>query len=592
VVIIEVVETSSKVLDIIEYECESYQESKRLEKTKSELKKKMQHATSYSEWKIYAEQFDNLKDVKLWKDSTDTDSFDSDYIKELTKMLKQCRKNDEVMRVIHIVRSNSVRNISNILNPRLYRRSYIGTKTVIEEFQLEYACCLEYLADLPPHKLSYEKKVELFAEMRHAYGRTAMLFSGGATLGLYHFGVIKCLYDEGLLPRIIAGSSVGSIFASFIGTTRFEDIPKLFEVGRIKIDAFSKRGEKFSVWRKIKRFFTEGWLMDISVIRDFVRDNIGDLTFQEAYDNTGWILNITVTGYGDHDNYRLLNYLTAPNVLVWSAVCASCAIPYIYGPVDLYCKNENSKVVPYIPGGRKFIDGSVGADLPMQSLSELFNVNCFMVSQTNPWVIPFMNHSEGFRHSRKYVFVRVYEVLKGIIASELKHRVNQLSSVGILPTAITRYFNLITQEYSGNVTIWPIPTLRDYLNILNNPSHQSLQKGLILGARRTYHKINHIHSTLMIEKSLDWNYRAIKLQNQKIADRDEEEEYDKKGNNLNHNASRLSLMSESEYIPEEPNKRNGRLSSFIIPRTGSINEIKYMLRVASRVKLARGARGE
>ena len=72
---------------------------------------------------------------------------------------------------------------------------------------------------------------------------------------------------------------------------------------------------------------------------------------KEAYDKTGWILNITVTGHGDHDSYRLLNYLTAPNVLVWSAVCASCAIPLIYGPVDLYCKNENSKIVPYIPGG-------------------------------------------------------------------------------------------------------------------------------------------------------------------------------------------------------------------------------------------------
>jgi len=36
--------------------------------------------------------------------------------------------------------------------------------------------------------------------------------------------------------------------------------------------------------------------MDINVLLEFVEDNIGDLTFQEAYDKTGWILNITVTG--------------------------------------------------------------------------------------------------------------------------------------------------------------------------------------------------------------------------------------------------------------------------------------------------------
>lgn len=37
--------------------------------------------------------------------------------------------------------------------------------------------------------------------------------------------------------------------------------------------------------------------------------------------------------------------------------------------------------------GRKFVDGSIGADLPMQKLSELFNVNFFIVSQVNPWYI-------------------------------------------------------------------------------------------------------------------------------------------------------------------------------------------------------------
>jgi len=96
-------------------------------------------------------------------------------------------------------------------------------------------------------------------------------------------------------------------------------------------------------------------------------------------------LNITATGYGEHDNYRLLNYLTAPNVLIWSAVCASCALPHIFGPVDLYCKDENNQITLYIPGSKKFVDGSIAADVPIKLLSEMFNVNQFIVSQTNPW---------------------------------------------------------------------------------------------------------------------------------------------------------------------------------------------------------------
>ena len=49
-----------------------------------------------------------------------------------------------------------------------------------------------------------------------------------------------------------------------------------------------------------------------------------------------------------------------------------------------------------------------------------------------------------------------------------------------------RYLNLITQEYSGNVTIWPVPNIKDFLAILNNPTSQTMQRGLIVGARRSY----------------------------------------------------------------------------------------------------------
>jgi len=76
-----------------------------------------------------------------------------------------------------------------------------------------------------------------------------------------------------------------------------------------------------------------------------------------------------------------LNYLTAPNVIISTAVCASCAIPLVYEPVKILCKNDKNETVPFFQGDQmKFVDGSIGADLPMKNLSELFNVNCFIVS--------------------------------------------------------------------------------------------------------------------------------------------------------------------------------------------------------------------
>jgi len=100
-----------------------------------------------------------------------------------------------------------------------------------------------------------------------------------------------------------------------------------------------------------------------------------------------------VTGNSQYDSDRLLNYLTAPNVLIWSASAASCAIPFIYGATDLFCKDQNGKITKYTLMNRKFVDGSIGHDLPMNQISILFNVNNFIVSQTNPTDTPFMDYT-------------------------------------------------------------------------------------------------------------------------------------------------------------------------------------------------------
>jgi hypothetical protein len=46
----------------------------------------------------------------------------------------------------------------------------------------------------------------------------------------------------------------------------------------------------------------------------------------------------------------------------------------------------------------------------------------------------------------------------------MKHRACQLAYV--FPNAVTKFFNLVTQSYVGDITIWPKPKLSDYLRIL------------------------------------------------------------------------------------------------------------------------------
>jgi TAG lipase/lysophosphatidylethanolamine acyltransferase len=67
--------------------------------------------------------------------------------------------------------------------------------------------------------------------------------------------------------------------------------------------------------RRVRRFLREGYFLDVTVLEECVRANVGDLTFEEAYIRTKRVLNITVATTGRGGVPNLLNYLTAPNVV-------------------------------------------------------------------------------------------------------------------------------------------------------------------------------------------------------------------------------------------------------------------------------------
>ena len=97
---------------------------------------------------------------------------------------------------------------------------------------------------------------------------------------------------------------------------------------------------------------------------------------------------------------RLLNYLTAPNVLVWSAVACSSAFPFLFAPQTLLARDSRGHIAPFAnksagESQRRWRDGSLESDLPMRGLSEMFNVNYFLVSQCNPYLLPVIAAKEA-----------------------------------------------------------------------------------------------------------------------------------------------------------------------------------------------------
>lgn len=248
--------------------------------------------------------------------------------------------------------------------------------------------------------------------------------SGGAYLGYYHMGVVKALYQEGLLPRVISGASAGSIITAIIGTRNDLELMDLINtregynpLDHIRTDFFRYSDElRSEIARRLNYLVPQGlrWItfpifssifdkkllnLDTEHFKKAMMQNVGLYTFQEAFDRTGRIINITVAPLNRYDPPRLLNYLTAPHVCVWSAAAASCALPGIFDSVPLIVKEPNGQFRPENEWTRQalidqeeakaaklasYSDGSLENDLPMQQLSELFNVNHFVVSQANP----------------------------------------------------------------------------------------------------------------------------------------------------------------------------------------------------------------
>lgn len=132
-----------------------------------------------------------------------------------------------------------------------------------------------------------------------------------------------------------------------------------------------------------------GGIADVMYLKKFLIHNMGDLTFEEAYQRSGLHINIAVAPYNASQNPRILNALTAPNALVWSAVMASCAVPVLFPPVHLTSKRYDGQHTPYM-SNTKWVDGSMRSDFPQEKMGRLYNINYTIASQVNPHIVPFM----------------------------------------------------------------------------------------------------------------------------------------------------------------------------------------------------------
>jgi len=407
----------------------------------------MSEAENYQEWKEAAIAYDENKGIERWKASEKSRLYDYASIQRRLESLQTMRRTNDNQGLLFTLNEGIHGNLGGMGSPALYQKAKFGTKRAITDYVDEVASALEHLATPRLKGVSLAEKINFFHRAHLCFGQSALMFSGSGTYLFFHAGVLKALWEEDLIPDVISGSSGGALIAAIAGSRAKEDLGKIFEPEYLEFEEEVNAIVKNLALGK-KRNLRQQDLIKI------IEKTVPDITFEEAYQLSGLKINISIAPHERYQRSRLLNAITSPNVMLREAVLASCCIPGVFPPVRLAAKNVKGERVPYLPQ-RKWVDGSISDDLPMKRLSRLYGANHFIVSQTNPLVLPFIGAEKNREGVVSTISQTGLKTMKdwGLAASHLMQKPFRSSSY--FSKLISGYISLVSQTYTGDINILP-----------------------------------------------------------------------------------------------------------------------------------------
>ncbi|KAL8285205.1 hypothetical protein RB597_002350 [Gaeumannomyces tritici] len=502
------------------------------------LRRNMRATSKYPDWVTAAKQLDSFLGNGAWKEQNEFAYYDSKTVRRVWEQLRRCRiraeqveassagdtKNGEGPGSANSAKSGAVEDLKVLLeaciknnfvgveNPRLYSQTYYGTKNLVQNYVDEVEKSLEFL--LKTQQMSLEEKRSIFKRTYANYGRTALCLSGGASFAYYHFGVVKALLEEDLLPDVITGTSGGALVAGLVATRTNEELRKLL-VPSLAVHLTACR-ESMVTW--IRRWWKTGARFDsVDWAKQCAWWTRGSMTFREAYERTGRILNVSCVPADPHSPTILCNYLTSPDCVIWSAVLASAAVPGILNPVVLMMKKADGSLAPY-SFGHKWKDGSLRTDIPIRALNLQFNVNFTIVSQVNPHINLFFFSSRGsvgqpvtHRRGRGWRGGFLGSATEQYIKLDLTKWLKVLRQLELLPRPLGQdWSQLWLQQFGGTVTIWPKSVISDFWHILSDPDPARLAHMLHEGQQSAFPKVKFVSNRLRIERLLERGRRETR----------------------------------------------------------------------------------
>ncbi|KAF8339047.1 acyl transferase/acyl hydrolase/lysophospholipase [Cantharellus anzutake] len=464
---------------------------------KGVLRSHLRSARSWDEWKQAANAMDEYLGFNEWKKNDEDTYYDHSLVRKVRRSLRTYRQNNDVRALMGVLEVCLRDNFAGAENPRLYSETFIGTKDAIEAYIKEVEDALAFVRST--RELSDEEKRRFFRNACRSFGSSALCFSGGGAFGFYHFGVLKAFLDTDLMPRVFNGTSAGGLTAAFACTHTDEELRLM--TGPRLADHITCFEESFST--TLSRLFQTGAMFDtLAWARKSMFFTRGSMTFREAYERTGKVLNVSVIPSDRHSPTKLLNYLTAPDCIIWSAIIASSAVPTILNPVVLMQKTKYGQVVPWNWGGR-FKDGSLRVDVPIQSLNLLFNVNNTIVSQVNPHVHLFFFASRGspgrpvaHRKGKGWRGGFLLSAAEQFLKLELTKNFKVIRDLELMPQILGQdWSSVFLQRFDGSVTY-------DFLRILSDPTRTEMQRMQHAGELATWPRLHMVENRFRIEREI------------------------------------------------------------------------------------------
>lgn len=456
----------------------------------------MHEARNYAQWSDAAQAYDELAGHQRWKATDQSSQYDYRAIRTRVERLRELIASGDHHGLLFDLNEGIHGNMGGMGRLELYHRARFGTKQLIVEYVDAIVDALDVIADPDIDDISIEDKLDFFRRAHHCFGQSALMMSGSGMLLYFHIGVVKALWEQGLLPTVLSGSSGGSFVGSIVATHTDAELQKIFDPNYLvhKIDP----GEQPpGILQRLRQP-----VLQVSEIKAIIARLVPDMTFQEAYDKTGRHLNISISPAEAHQTSRLLNAVTSPNVLIREAILASAAVPGVYPPVTLAAKDKDGKKKQYLPT-RRWVDGAVSDDLPAKRLARLYGVNHFIVSQTNPHVIPFISDARRRNEIGNVLRIAATRTARVWLNAGATLLSRPLSRRPRLNRATNIVLSVLNQDYAGDINILPPYKFYNPVRLLTHLSEAEIAELIAMGERAAWPKLEMVRIQTRIGRHLE-----------------------------------------------------------------------------------------